>query len=160
MWHIRFIDSTHGTFQILSITCDNAFCNDTMVGELDNDLPDFSDENRTRCFLHIINLVAKMLLKQFDVPKKDANTMLSDAERALQDLAKNIDLEESTTRKGGANDDGDDGDDDDVDGWVDEMDLLSEDEREDLGEAIRPVRLVLTKVMNLAHLEDILITTI
>ncbi|TFK47878.1 hypothetical protein OE88DRAFT_1608415, partial [Heliocybe sulcata] len=53
--------------QILGISCDNASNNDTMIKELPNLLPDFpGDANRVRCFLHIVNLVAKSILKLFD----------------------------------------------------------------------------------------------
>ncbi|KAF9470669.1 hypothetical protein BDN70DRAFT_769815, partial [Pholiota conissans] len=54
-------------FQILSVTCDNASNNDTMVDELADSLPDWSTINCTHCFAHIVNLVAKSLLKQFNV---------------------------------------------------------------------------------------------
>lgn len=44
--------------------------NDTMVDELDARLPAFSRVNRTRCFAHILNLIAKSMLKLFDIEKK------------------------------------------------------------------------------------------
>ncbi|KAI9056832.1 hypothetical protein FKP32DRAFT_1557130, partial [Trametes sanguinea] len=53
--------------QILSVTCDNASSNDTMTEELADLLTAFDgDYSRTRCFLHILNLVAKSMLRQFD----------------------------------------------------------------------------------------------
>ncbi|KAI0037894.1 hypothetical protein FA95DRAFT_1475131, partial [Auriscalpium vulgare] len=53
--------------QILSITCDNASNNDTLIAELAVILESFpGDANRTRCFLHVVNLVAKQLLRQFE----------------------------------------------------------------------------------------------
>ncbi|PBK68153.1 hypothetical protein ARMSODRAFT_841952, partial [Armillaria solidipes] len=55
--------------QVLSITCDNASNNDTMIEALGDsaDVPSFSGQvSRTRCFAHIVNLMAKSLLKQFD----------------------------------------------------------------------------------------------
>ncbi|KAJ7019448.1 hypothetical protein C8F04DRAFT_975667, partial [Mycena alexandri] len=56
--------------KITSITCDNASSNDVMARTLETLLPDFdADKDRTRCFAHIINLVAKSLLKMFDPPK-------------------------------------------------------------------------------------------
>ncbi|KAG1760280.1 hypothetical protein EDD22DRAFT_757666, partial [Suillus occidentalis] len=67
---------------ILSVICDNASNNDTMVNELSDLLEDFPGEtNRTRCFLHIINLVAKTLIRQFDVPKAKADTIMDEAEK-------------------------------------------------------------------------------
>ncbi|KAF8867747.1 hypothetical protein BD779DRAFT_1416233, partial [Infundibulicybe gibba] len=53
--------------QILSITCDNATPNDTMIDELAKLISAFPGAaNRTRCFTHILNLTAKSVLRQFD----------------------------------------------------------------------------------------------
>ena len=116
-----------------------------MIDALADDLPDFSQANRTCCFLHIVNLIAKTLLKQFDVPGKQAEDVANEAERLLLKLVKDIDIEEMMTRLDTANkSEGDNDDDEDnVKGWVDEMKLLSEEERKNLGEHIAPVRLVL-----------------
>ena len=59
---------------ILSVTCDNTPNNDTMINEMDMMLTKFSSINHTHCFTHILNLVAKSLLKQFDV-KQDEKRM-------------------------------------------------------------------------------------
>jgi hypothetical protein len=48
--------------KILSITCDNASCNNVMIAELAKVLPNFSEVGHTRCFLHIVNLVAKLVI--------------------------------------------------------------------------------------------------
>ena len=62
---------TNKTYQILGITCDNASNNDTMVEALATIMSHFSGEaNRARCLAHIVNLVAKIILRQFDMPKK------------------------------------------------------------------------------------------
>ena len=58
-------------------------------------------------FTHILNLVVKVILRQFDVPKAKAGEALDVASQALADLAGNIDLEEAAMKDG---DDGDDGD--------------------------------------------------
>ncbi|KAG1778128.1 hypothetical protein EV702DRAFT_919258, partial [Suillus placidus] len=53
--------------QVLMIAADNASSNDTMVAELGDILPCFGGEtNRTRCFLHIVNLVVKLFPREFD----------------------------------------------------------------------------------------------
>ncbi|RPD53315.1 hypothetical protein L226DRAFT_427875, partial [Lentinus tigrinus ALCF2SS1-7] len=53
--------------QIMNVTCDNASNNDTMIAHLAKLLPAFEgDFHRTRCFAHIVNLVARSLLRQFD----------------------------------------------------------------------------------------------
>jgi hypothetical protein len=99
--------------------------------------------NRTRCFTHILNLVVKAILRQFDVPKAKADEALDKASQALVELAGNIDTEEE------AMDDGRDGDVDNVDedeGWFDPRYGMSQEEREELDSSVGPVRLVLVKV--------------
>jgi len=131
----------------LGITADNASPNDVMIDKLVDLLPNFSGQaNHCRCFLHIVNLIAKTLLKQFDVPKKDAESALDDAERELLELAAGIDMEEMVTVAEEGAGDKDNEENDDVEGWVDEMALLSEEERVALRENVGPVRLVLVKV--------------
>ncbi|THH20278.1 hypothetical protein EW146_g1036 [Bondarzewia mesenterica] len=93
--------------KILSITCDNASNNETMVAELSALLLNFSGEaNWTRCFLHIVNLVTKSLLKQFD------------------ELATELELEEVVTEAELGALPGNE-DNDNIEGLVDEMQLLS-----------------------------------
>jgi hypothetical protein len=41
--------------------------------------------------------MAKQLLRQFDVPRKDADSALDEAEKQLLDLAAGIDIEELVT---------------------------------------------------------------
>ncbi|KIK76677.1 hypothetical protein PAXRUDRAFT_169130, partial [Paxillus rubicundulus Ve08.2h10] len=56
---------------------DNASNNDAMIRELEDMVPSFSSSaSHTRCFLHVVNLVAKSLIRQFDVTK-DANGVLN-----------------------------------------------------------------------------------
>ena len=56
--------------QILSVTCDNASNNDTIVEHLAMLVENFPGAaNKTRCFNHILNLVAKSILRLFDAPK-------------------------------------------------------------------------------------------
>ena len=48
---------------------DNALNNDVMVDELANRLENFAGRaNHIRCFAHIINLVVKAILREFDAP--------------------------------------------------------------------------------------------
>ena len=129
--------------QILSVTLDNASNNDTMIAELENLLDEFSGAaNQTRCFTHILNLVVKSILRQFDVPKSKADQALDDAARELFGLSENMEYEEEETRAEA----GDDEEDDNVEGWIDERELLSDADREILDVDVQPVRLVLTKV--------------
>ena len=103
----------------MGITADNASPNDVMIDKLMDMLPNFLEQaNHSRCFLHIINLIAKMLLRQFDVPKKDAESVLDDAERELLKLAAGINMEEMVTVAEAGAGDKDDEENDDVEGWM------------------------------------------
>jgi len=88
--------------------------------------------NQTRCFSHILNLVAKSILRQFDVSKKTADgdsPDLDDATDALAALAQ--ELEDSVAQvndiEDGDKDKVGDGD-DNVDGLGDERDRMLEEE--------------------------------
>ncbi|KAF5331114.1 hypothetical protein D9619_005956 [Psilocybe cf. subviscida] len=145
--------------KILSITCDNAANNMTMVKELEKTLPNFPGAtNLTRCFTHTVNLVAKTAIRVFDVPKdKDAD--LDEAEKELLELAKNIELEDLETRADASALDTVDLDDEDeftmvansTEGWVDERATLSAVERADLDDSVRPLRLLLTKLRKFSY---------
>ena len=92
-----------------------------------------------------INLAASQLQNNPNVPQKDAGSALDEAERQLLELAAGIEIEELVTvaeQGAGIGSEGND----DVDGWVDEMEGLDSDEREELERSIQPVRLVLVKV--------------
>jgi hypothetical protein len=120
-----------------------------MITELADLLDDFPGEaNRTRCFTHILNLVAKSIIKQFDVPKARADEVLDDAAKELAALAVDLELEERLSREeqlfeGVGDEDGDDDGDDD--GWTDVCDELSDNKRDALDKTLQPVRLVLVK---------------
>jgi hypothetical protein len=128
--------------QILSITCDNASNNDTMITELANLLDDFpGPANQTRCFTHVLNLVVKSIIRQFDLPKSKGNVISDEATKELLTLAGNIEFEEEEL----ARSEGEEAEDDNVEGWIDERTLMTEDELEELEESVEPLRLLLTK---------------
>lgn len=115
-----------------------------MTEELGTLIPEFPGEaNRGRCFLHITNLVAKSLLKLFDLPKKKAEQAASAAEHELLELAQGIEMEEAVAiaEQGAGGDD-----EDDIEGYVDELLAMDEGDRLATNEAIQPVRTVLVKV--------------
>jgi hypothetical protein len=120
-----------------------------MIDELEKLLEDFAgDPSRIRCFLHIVNLVAKSMLKQFDVPKKQGDgggeTEDSRLDDALRSLAEGIEREEEITL---GEDETERADDEvDEDEWVDELQRLSADERDTAHGQIQPIRFVLVKV--------------
>jgi len=137
--------------QILSITCDNASNNDTMIAQLANLLDDFpGPANQTRCFMHVLNLVVKSVIRQFDLPKSKGDKILDDAAKELLSLAGNIEFEEDELARRDANEAEED-DDDNVEGWIDERTLMTDIELEELDESVEPVRLLLTKVSLLAN---------
>jgi hypothetical protein len=122
-----------------------------MIEELANLLDDFpGPANQTRCFLHILNLVVKSIIRQFDLPKSkkasgdddEDNPTLDAAMAELLKLAGDIELEEQITA--GAGDD--EAADDDEEGWVDEHEDMTEDELKELAASVQPIQLLLTKV--------------
>jgi len=118
------------------------------------ELADLIDEfpgpaNQTRCFTHVLNLVVKSIIRQFDLPdpKGGKNQMLEEGAKELLSLAGNIDDEEDILSRD--REDGVAGEDDNVEGWIDERTLLDEDDLEDLEKSVEPVRVLLTKVREL-----------
>jgi len=123
-----------------------------MIEELANLLDDFpGPANQTRCFLHILNLVVRSIIWQFDLPKSKktldgadkGDPTLDAAMRELLKLAGDIDLEEQITVSAG---DDNKVADDDEEGWVDEHEDMTEEDLKELAASVQPVRLLLTKV--------------
>ncbi|KAF9470558.1 hypothetical protein BDN70DRAFT_939604 [Pholiota conissans] len=96
--------------------------------------------------------VAKSLLKQFDVkPKKhvDGNDMGdSDDEHDLEALAAGLDDEERIIAQELNEDEDEDDEEDDVEGWVNEMEELMEDEQQELLKSICPLRKLAFKIIH------------
>ncbi|GBE82417.1 putative AC9 transposase [Sparassis crispa] len=135
------------TIKMLGVTADNATPNDVMIDELDDLIELFHGQaNHSRCFDHIVNLVAKMLLRQFDVPKGKADTALDEAENSLRELAKDIKLND--TGEEGGNDEDEPAD--NIDGWDDERGALFIEECAELDASVRPVKFVLVKLWKIA----------
>ena len=143
--------------QILAITADNATNMDMLSKHLKQQIPSYSTVNRTQCFTHILNLVAKLLLRQFDVMLKkldrdDSNEEnpeieLTAEEEELLELAEGLDQEELTmAQQDKGNNDEDRTDEDDEDGWIDELSKLSVEECKELKLHICPISCVLVKV--------------
>jgi hypothetical protein len=132
--------------QILAITCDNAENNATMLRELQWMLFDFpGPANRARCFTHILNLVMKSIMRQFDVPKAKKNN-IDEVTKELFKLAGEIEEEEDAEiRENGADGDDEDGP-DNFEGWIDERSTMSEEALKELDKSLQPVRFLLTKV--------------
>ncbi len=62
------------------------------LSEIVDDFPGLA--NQTCCFSHTLNLSAKVILKQFDVPKAKSGGVLDEAMQALAELAEDLDIEE------------------------------------------------------------------
>ncbi|KAI0697427.1 hypothetical protein C8T65DRAFT_582730, partial [Cerioporus squamosus] len=135
-------------YQIMNITCDNASNNDTMIAEMGVLLPFFEGQyHRVRCFAHVVNLVAKSLLRQFDA--KTTGEVEGEADedvRALLELAETMAQEDAETLAARREEEGEQAPLEDDDEWVDEIESLSPEERVEFLERIVPVKLVLAKV--------------
>jgi hypothetical protein len=129
----------------LSITCNNASNNNKMIHQLEGLIDEFKGpESQTCCFTHILNLIAKSIIQQFDVPRAQANKVFDEATTALIELAGNIDIEEQEMAK--SDDDGDDEDAKNTEDWVDERSTMNMEQLTALDKSAQPVRLMLVKV--------------
>jgi hypothetical protein len=154
VYHVKLLKKyvTFFFLQTLGVTADNASNNDKMIEHLAVLLETFPGApNQTRCFAHILNLVAKTVLRQFEAPKKGKAGKAVDGKElaAVIDEIEGDDdkASESGTIDGDEYDDVDDDVvDDDDDGLPDELEELSEEELSRFKESVKPVRLVLTKV--------------
>jgi hypothetical protein len=118
-----------------------------MVDELAIQLNDFpGSASRVCCFAHILNLVVKSIMRQFDVPDKKKEAVADEATRELHKLAGDIEHEELWSQSGIEQQDGDTGSKDNVEGWIDERDEMDADELTALESAIQLVCFLLTKV--------------
>ena len=110
-----------------------------MIDELANLVKTFpSEAMHIRCFAHVINLVVKSILKQFDLPDKKKNKILNEGLRELRALGADLEVEEQMRDRDDA--------DDNVGGWVDEHKEMTEEKLEELENQVLPVRKVLVKV--------------
>ena len=114
------------------MTTDNASNNDTMINQLSMRLLDFpGTPNQTRCFLHILNITAKAIIKQFNIPKARNSDVLDQAAQALASLAEGLDIEEQEAYKDQEFLD-DEVDDPPLDRWVDLHDGMTDEEKEEI----------------------------
>lgn len=140
--------------QILGVTCDNASNNDKMIFHLATLVDAFpGSANQTQCFTHILNLVAKSVLRQFEAPAKaKGGNVLDDAAKELAAIFDELEDSEAEDRASNFNnasednDESDEHEDDDEDGLVDERGVMSKKEVASLEDSVKPFRLVLTKV--------------
>jgi len=149
MIEIITMEKIHTFVQILGVTADNASNNDKMIERLAELIDHFPGAaNQTRCFTHILNLVAKSVLRQFEAPKAKGRDAIGDAMKELAAIADELedDGNETPADKEDGDDDDDDADEGDDDDGPDEQDGMSQDELAELEKSVKPIRLVLTKV--------------
>ena len=80
------------------MTCDNASSNNVMMNELEFLLAHFEGQGtRVQCILHIGNLVAKSMLKQFNVPHNRRSIEWAPEDEELHILAEGLDVEDDET---------------------------------------------------------------
>jgi hypothetical protein len=107
------------TEKVLAVMCDNASNNDVMIRELARLVPRFEGEvSHTRCFLHVINLIAKSLIHQFDTHSSQTDV---DDEQELMDEPDVEDLPSNATAADESDDVNEDAATDNNDGFVDEV---------------------------------------
>lgn len=144
---------TYQAEQMLAVTCDNASSNDVMIEEMEEMIASFrGGRARSRCFCHIINLVAKMVLRQFEPPKRkkkkgthqpedeegsEPPDELSEWENELREMMDDLDFDEEDETAPGA---------DDLDGFYDVRNDLDAANRATLEVEVRPVKMMLLKV--------------
>jgi len=94
--------------------------------------------NRTRCFAHTLNLVAKCIMRQFDGPKKKKKSAFDELNALADELESDLD---------------DSDDEDDVsdteeieEGVFDEREGMTPAEIKELERSVKPVQRVLVKV--------------
>ncbi|OJT11999.1 hypothetical protein TRAPUB_11453 [Trametes pubescens] len=138
--------------KILSVTANNVMSNDTMTEQLGVLLDTFNGNfSRTRCFLHILNLVAKSMLHQFDVKAVGDVEEGNEDVRALLELARELEAEELETMQERQQEQGESEsvEENDDKMWVDEVASLDNEEREEFEREVRPVKMVLSKMHHL-----------
>ena len=103
-----------------------------MLQKLAELLPEPSVVHQTRCFLHIVNLIAKSLIKQFDTPKKKKDGDEDEDDTELLEISDGLDAEEDETVAAHADGEDEDMEGDNLEGFIDERNFLTEEERSEL----------------------------
>jgi hypothetical protein len=135
------------TEKILAVNADNATANDKQTTKLDSLNNSFNEENRVRCFNHTIQLSATTLLKPFNpaLSRKAADEVEASEEDAEEELLPEIEEEE------GEDEGEDDDDQDDEDDGIDELQELTESERERVLENTAVVCQTVTNLKVMSH---------
>ena len=117
-----------------------------MISELSKLIEKFpGPSNRTRCFNHVLAIVAVRIVRNFDVPTEGSDMFMDDAEEELRELAEGLDLEEDETQRNREEGETEEADDDPED-WIHAHRKLSAVDRDALDESMRPIRTLMVKV--------------
>jgi hypothetical protein len=138
------------TKKILSFNGDNATVNDKLTKKLASLDNSFEECNRVRCFNHTLQLSAKALVQPFNAGMSSAHNATLAGDQ-VEDDNEDDDCEEINMDGVDNNDDEDDDNDDDDDDAVDELEMLSEEEREEILNDTAIVRQTVTKVSKFSH---------
>ena len=118
-----------------------------MISELSYLIESFPGEtNRARCFLHVANLTAKQLMKPFESGRRKRSSEEDEGDKVVQVLGTEAEEAEEERTAVRERDERVEEEDDDVDGFVDELSRMPEDERREAVNAVRPIHMALTKV--------------
>jgi hypothetical protein len=143
MSRLKIIENIHIKFiQILGVTADNALNNDKMIERLAESINNFpGTANQTRCFTHILNLVAKSVLHQFEAPKAKRVDSINDAMKGLAAVSDELEDEgDDVVVDEEADEDGDnEGDNDDDDGLPEEREGMSQEQLAELEASVQPI---------------------
>ncbi|OJT01922.1 Zinc finger BED domain-containing protein RICESLEEPER 2, partial [Trametes pubescens] len=137
--------------KLLGVTCDNMSNNNAMIVQMGELIETFNGQgSRVHCFAHVLNLVAKSLIVQFNARvEKEARDAEVD-EAKLHEPAAGLDLEELTMHTEAASqakaEEGDGENADDPVDEVDPMDELSGPAHAKFQCDVLPVKLLLAKV--------------
>ena len=96
--------------------------------------------------MHIINLIAKTIIWQFDILEAKEDQLADAAMAELHVLATDMDMEDLLTQANCVYSIYKKDEDDDLDGWVDKRSRLSVSDLEELEEDVQPIQKTLVKV--------------
>jgi hypothetical protein len=118
-----------------------------MIVKLTRQLIDFPRSlNRACCFTHILNLVVKSIMHQFDVSSVRAGRSGMTDERTEELLRMAGDINDEEQEMEGKDSKDALEEEDNTDRWIDEWEEMEEGDVEELEEHVLPIRFLLTKV--------------
>ena len=118
-----------------------------MVEELKKLVEGFCGEAaQVRCFSHVINLVVKSIIKQFDIPKNGGKDVVDEALATLRGLVSDLEDNNPDDDDPSAAEDNEAEGDVNIEGWVDERDVMVRADIEKLDAEVQPMHLLLFKV--------------